>query len=125
MAISSSILVYGCDLTLLETRSWLLERAGFEVLQAKELSEAKQIVSTQSIHLLLLCHSLSVEDCQSILEAADTLQPTMKRLVMTANRELCSRGEAEPQLSAFAGSRALLIAVEEILADQRTPPGPV
>lgn len=113
---SPSILVYARDPSLLQTRSWLLERAGFEVYRAKELSEAEWIASNQPIDLLILCHSLHPEDCQSILQAVDNLRPEMKKLLVTAHTDVCTEGRAEPQLSAFAGPRALIATVKTILA---------
>jgi hypothetical protein len=40
----------------------------------------------------------------------------MKKLLMTANTDVCPRGKAEQQISAFAGPEALIAAVKAILA---------
>jgi hypothetical protein len=45
------------------------------------------MASPQAIDLLILCHCLSVEDCQAVLEAVDTIRPEMRRLIITAIRK--------------------------------------
>ncbi len=110
-----SILVYGRDHRLLETRSWVLEQAGYRVLTALTLTEAERIAEIESVGLLLLCHSLSVEDYVNALTAVSTIHPEMKRLLMTANTPLCPLGPDDRVLSAFDGPGALVAAVQELV----------
>ena len=110
-----SILVYGRDHRLLETRGWILERAGYRVLTALTLAEVERIAASESIGLLLLCHSLSVEDCEKALIAVSTIHPEVKRLLMTANTPLCPVGQNDWVLSAFDGPQALAAAVHDLV----------
>ena len=110
-----TILVYGRDHRLLETRGWVLEQAGYRVLTALTLAEVERIAASESIDLLLLCHSLSVEDSEKALIAVSATHPEMKRLLMTANTPLCPIGENDRVLSAFDGPKALAAAVYELV----------
>ena len=110
-----SILVYGRDHRLLETRGWVLEQAGYRVLTALTLAEAERIAEIETVGLLLLCHSLSVEDYEKALTAVSTIHPDIKRLLMTANTPLCPLSPDDRVLSAFDGPRALVAAVHELV----------
>ena len=114
MPTQPSILIYGRDPNLLETRRWVLENAGYRVFIAHSLMEAEHISTTESINLLVLCHSLTVVDCQDALAAVDKIEPDMRRLLITANTPLCPHGHQDRVLSAFDGSRGLLAAVHEL-----------
>jgi DNA-binding NtrC family response regulator len=109
------ILIFGRDSTLLETRGWLLERTGALVLTATSLTETKEIAAKHSISLLVICHSVSPEDCEQLLLAIEQLQPNVKKLLMTANTSLSPLGQGERTLSAFEGPAALLGTVRALL----------
>ena len=111
-----SILIYGRDHGLMDTRRWVLELAGYRVFTAQSLVEAGKIATLEPISLLLLCHTLSVEDCQMALELADSVRPGMKRLLMTASKPRGLQESHDRILSAFDGPRALIAAVRELLA---------
>ena len=115
-----SILVYGTDAVLLDTRRWVLEKAGYRVLTAQTLLEAERIAAVEPISIFLLCHSLPTEDCQKAVAAANTIRPEMKLLLMTANTPPCSQGHDEQVLSAFDGPQALIAAVQELLPESPT-----
>ena len=114
MPMEPSILVYGRDPRLLETRRWVLEKAGYRVFIAQTLTGAEDIATTEPISLLVLCHSLTVVDCQNALAAFDKVKPDMKRLLITANTPLCAHGPQDRVLSAFDGPTGLLAAVSEM-----------
>ena len=114
--VSAAILVYGRDDRLLETRRWVLERAGLKVCTATELSAVEQVLATEPIVLFVLCHTLSPEESDASLLKAHALRPQMKNLVLTANTPLGSLGSREEVVSAFEGPRTLLAAVERRLA---------
>ena len=114
MPTQPSILVYGRDPSLLDTRRWVLEKAGYRVLSAQTLAEAERIASTEPISLLVLCHSLTTQDCQDALAAANMLQPEMRRLLISANTPVCSHEHKDFVLRAFDGPSALIAAVQEL-----------
>ena len=118
-----SILLYGWDERLLETRRLVLERAGFQVWTVKSLADAEKLIAAHPPALLLLCHSLSVRDCEKALEMAHLLLPTMKCLVLTAGTPVCKLSEGDEVYSAFEGPGNLVAMIERLLKpdDRRTP----
>jgi DNA-binding NtrC family response regulator len=109
------ILIFGRDPRLLETRAWLLIRTGAVVLSATSLTEVEKTVAIRKISLLVICHSVAPEDCETVLAAVNELQPCMKKLLMTADTPLLSLGQAERTQSAFEGPAALLQTVQTML----------
>ena len=61
------VLVYGHDQRLLETRSWVLEQAGYRTAQAMTLAEAEALAKMNVVEVAVLCHSLSAEESQGAL----------------------------------------------------------
>ncbi|MGI4826896.1 MAG: hypothetical protein ACRYFU_01695 [Janthinobacterium lividum] len=114
MSAPTSVLVYGRDSSLLDTRRWVLERAGYRVLTVQTLAEAKHLAATEPVSILLLCHSLSVQDCEDALAVADSIRPEIRRLLITANTYLCTVRDEDFILSAFDGPRALIAAFQEL-----------
>ena len=110
------ILIFGRDSTLLETRGWLLGRTGALILSATSLIETEKIAAGHKISLLVICHSVSQEDCEQLLSVVDRLQPGVRKLLMTANTSLGPLGQKERTLSAFAGPEALLETVGTLLS---------
>jgi hypothetical protein len=66
------ILTYGRDEVLLRTRQALLETVGFDSDIAKSPQEILDCISTsdRNYHILILCHTVSSEEQQTIIEAA-------------------------------------------------------
>jgi DNA-binding NtrC family response regulator len=116
-----SILIYGRDPSLLDTRRWVLERAGYRVLTAQNLAETEHSVATEPISLFLLCHSLSPQDCEVAFARADKIQPEMKRLLITANTPVCAHRDQDRLLSAFDGPKALVATVHEMAPQPAEP----
>lgn len=113
MSKSTSILVYGHDATLLSTRSQVLEHAGFRVLQAFAVGEVEVIVGQHEISLLLVCHSVPLQDCSAAINLCAEIAPGMKVLCVRAGKPTCS----EPSVSAFDGPGRL---IEEVTRLQKT-----
>jgi len=109
------ILVYGRSALLLETRRWVLERAGMKVKTATRLSEVEEMLVGEAIDLFILCHTLSPEEGDHCLMKASALRPAMKKLVLTANTPLGSLGPRETRVSAFSGPKVLVSEVEKLV----------
>lgn len=117
----SSILVYGRDQRLLETRSWVLERAGYRVVLATDLAEAERLAKAEALEVAVLCHSLTAEESRAALTAFRRLRPEMRRLVMTVGVTAVADGQQEAVLSAYDGPRRLLEAVERLTREHVAP----
>ena len=113
---SVSILVYGSDKLLLDTRTMVLENAGFRVFSATESEDAETIIETQGIALIVLCHSLSPQRCEAALRFANALQPAVKTLVLTAGAGTCPEKVPTAVLSAFDGPGELVETVQRLCA---------
>ena len=108
------VLVYGHDLALLETRRLLLEHAGFAVTIALDHRTATDLLTAQSFDLFILCHSLSLKDCEGALEFTRSLHPGVKNLILSTAVTGCSGDTGDATLSAFAGPRTLIETVNQL-----------
>ena len=110
------IVVYGHDQSLLDTRTWVLEGAGYQVTQASQFSELEQTAGEQTVALVLMCHTLTEQECEETRRSLQEHQPAIRRLLITANRPLSVQTVCEPAISAFDGPRALLEMIGKVLS---------
>jgi DNA-binding NtrC family response regulator len=114
---SADILIFGHDATLLETRRLVLKTAGFQVWTALKATDAVQILSAQPIGLFVLCRTLSNQECEGVLEAAHTLRPEMKNLVLGLE------DRRDMFLTTFLGPKSLIALIQhEVDAESVTLP---
>jgi DNA-binding NtrC family response regulator len=85
----TSILMFGRDIRLLETRAWVLETAGYKVRTVSSVEALDQVLASESIDLLVLCHSLSTEQCNQTLILTKDL-PKVKILLLTTGERGCN-----------------------------------
>jgi DNA-binding response OmpR family regulator len=64
------VLIFGHDMTLLKTRELILSQAGSDICITTDGTEATRILASQSVHLLILCHTLREGDRSAILSIA-------------------------------------------------------
>ena len=116
MSLPASILIYGHDPMLLDTRSCVLQTAGFQVFTVAELANAAKTMTHQPIDLLLLCHTLTAVERQAAISTARTAQPQIKQLVMITNAQEAGQEKIEGEtLHLFAGASGLIAAVQKTL----------
>lgn len=116
------ILLYGHDDHLLETRKWVLEPLGFSVRTVGSLPALNETILAHKIDILILCHSLSSEECERALEVAHTHAPEIKAVVLTGNDTTCARG-AGPEdsvLDTWDGPKALVETVRQLTDNQKS-----
>jgi hypothetical protein len=89
MSSQISILMYGRDAQLLDTRRWVLEQAGYWVSQTTELSSLVRLVPLEHVNLLILCHTLSMEDCGRALALVQTRWPEVQTITLVAGNSGC------------------------------------
>jgi CheY-like chemotaxis protein len=82
-AVRPEILCIGRDPVLNRTRRMVLHRC-FVVAIAASRAEAVAQLAARSFDLVLLCYSLSDEDCQSLLKDVQTAQPNAKILALSS-----------------------------------------
>ena len=77
-----SILLYGRDAHLQETRKWVLQSRGYRVLTIQRLTELNRIPLTPPIALLVLCHTLTSKECSEAIDRATSRWPKIKKLAL-------------------------------------------
>ncbi len=113
-----SILFYGRNERLLETRSWMLGNAGYRVSTAMELVEFERILQSGPISLSIVCHTLSAEQQRAALTIAKVLRPTVKTLLLITPHLPMPEEDADELLSISEGPGALVASVNRILKTQ-------
>ena len=111
----TTILIYGRDTGLLQTRRLLLEASGYRVLMATELAEVKRVVGAEGIDLLILCHSLSTAETQEALAVVAAHTHKVHTLIMAAYWGSYSAGVPDLVLEAMEGPAHLVSAVERLV----------
>ncbi len=76
------ILLVSRDLMVLQTRKLMLG-AYFDVSAAGRAVEAKLLLAERPFDLIVLCYTLTDDDCQKILDATHSHCPDAKILVLT------------------------------------------
>lgn len=116
-----SVLLYGRDPHLLQTRQWVLEASGYQVWTATEIHWVDRITAIASVDLLILCHSLSLEECEHALALTCCRQPRMRKLLLAAD-PLCSpahildkAGLLDDVLDTMEGPAKLVSTVEQLV----------
>src|SRR5260370_6708317 len=79
-----SLVLYGRKQRLLDTRRRLLQEAGYQVWTAGQIPDVFSIITEERIDVLILCHTLSPEECEWALAFADVQSPPMKSIVLSA-----------------------------------------
>ena len=77
-----SILLVSRDLVVLQTRKLMLG-AYFDVCAAGRVLEAKTFLAEREFDLIVLCYTLTDDDCEKILNAARLHSPHAKTLMLT------------------------------------------
>lgn len=76
------ILLVSRDLMVLQTRKLMLG-AYFDVSAAGRVLEAKIFLAERPFDLIVLCYTLTDDDCQKIIDASRVYSPDAKILMMT------------------------------------------
>jgi hypothetical protein len=116
---SRSVLLYGKDRRLLENRRLMLQVAGIHVTLAVTPAEAETVIVNEPNTLLVLCHSLTVEECQSALKLAYSCRPGSKNLVLSAGFPVGKLEAEDELLSSYDGSAILIATIDRLLKANR------
>jgi len=113
----TSILIFGHDALLLETRSRLLEQTGYQVCRVANFDDLERILAAGQIDLLVLCHSLSMEECERSI-ALTFAWPQMKSLILTAGPKGYADQITGAVLDAMDGPAKLLSTVGKLVESE-------
>lgn len=77
-----SILMFGRDTHLLETRQLVLQTSGYQVLTIHSLAELDRIPRTPEIALIVLCPTLSARERTDAVARASSRWPGIQKLAL-------------------------------------------
>jgi DNA-binding NtrC family response regulator len=113
MSATASVLVFGRDYQLIHTRGLILERAGYRVWTASSLAEVKGLLSKPRMDVMLLCHSLSTEECNKALEVTHERWPRIQTIALVSGSSGCASEPTDAVLNAIEGPAKLIKAVSK------------
>jgi DNA-binding NtrC family response regulator len=109
------ILVVSRDLMVLQTRKLMLG-AYFEVNAAGRVVEATMLLAKHQFNLIVLCYTLSDDDCRKIIAATEQHCAAAKFLKLTVMGQAASAADIRPYvLAAEAGPFILVKKAAELL----------
>ena len=77
-----SVLIYGHDARLLESRKWVLQSCGYRALSVGTVAALSKVPLTPPIDLLVLCYTVTPSECESAIAHAKLRWPNVKELAL-------------------------------------------
>jgi hypothetical protein len=122
MPIPACVLLFGKDAHLQESRRLVLESIGCKVYVGTRLLALNQILANFPIDFLILCHTLSEEECEQVKSIIQSRWPTVKVVVLAANTfDQCSES-GDRVVSTGDGPKALVDCIAQMT--KKIPPRP-
>jgi DNA-binding NtrC family response regulator len=108
MPTPASVLVFGRDRQLVHTRGLILEKAGFRVRTASSLPDIHQLLSEPTMDVMLLCHSLSTEECDEALAMTQDRWPRIQTISLISGFSGCNSQPTDAIMNATDGPAKLI-----------------
>lgn len=125
MSGSVRILLFGNDALLLKSRQMVLESAGYEVYVAPSILALTHILAnhpaSHPIYVLILCHSLTGEQCNRAQSIGREHFPQMKVVILAVNGLVSHTAEGDSVVDTAEGPKSLLSTVEELVKNGMPP----
>ena len=112
----SRVLLFGSDNGLLTTRQLLLERNGCEVSVVRTFQDFCMHVRDRAFDLILLCQSLSADECELASRFAQERAPSARLLLMFTRVGSSIPGHADVLLDSLAGPKVFIETARRMLA---------
>ena len=106
--------MYGREATLLDTRAKVLETAGHRVRTASSLERLQRLLTIDPPDLLLLCHTLSMEECGRAI-ALTIPWPRTISLALTTGQRGCHAQMLGAVLDTMDGPAKLISTVGKLV----------
>jgi hypothetical protein len=123
-SLTAQVVCVGNDVLLLQTRGWILERR-FRVTTAKGLTELAAQITEDSFDVLILCQTLSMEECEAAMSLVHSQSPSVRIMRITKSRSAVFNLENEMRFDQARGPQAFLDCVSELVCSipeaQRSP----
>ena len=101
-------LLYGHDDLLLKTRGYLLSTIDCGSVAAHNLREYKQQVLTPALNLIVICQTMSLQECEAAAAFATEARITAQMLLLYARQQPCSPDGGSVIFNAASGPAAFL-----------------
>jgi len=108
---STTVLIYGVDPLLLETRRLLLTRQGFGVVLTRTLGEVETSIRELEPSVAIFCSSLTHEEKEEAITLSQRLRPEMKKLVVEGVTGLRVSAQADSIVDGLYGPIVFIDAV--------------
>ncbi len=115
MPTPASVLVFGRDYQLIHTRGLILAKAGFHVRTASSLPDIQDMHSEPSVDVMLLCHSLSKQECTEALTLTRARWPQIQSIALVSGSSDCGSASADAVMEATDGPAKLISTVRKHL----------
>jgi hypothetical protein len=119
---TSEVLVFSRDHMLLETRRLVLGTF-FHARGAANIQDAEALLAMHHFDLIILCSTLSDQECERVFELVEYQKPRSQILIMSCPGCDPPRYAAEHVVMAESGPYQLLKRSAEILGDDLKAPG--
>lgn len=114
-------LSFGHDPLLLQTRKWILARAGIAVVDVEALAAFSGVLQSRRFDLLLLCHSLSRSECDAVLRLAAEHELLARTLLLGSGSNTCTWRPDVGSVDLNRGPAELLAKVQKLLLQATCP----
>ena len=101
----------------------VLESRGFRVSPIYDLAHVDETLSSKNFDLLVLCHTLTNEDCGRMLAMASERWPMMKTLILTAGASGCHSKMMSEVFDILDGPYRLISTVDRMTETGSSPVG--
>jgi hypothetical protein len=109
-----TLLLCSNDMTLSLTRELLLTKAGYRVITSLNATDAVDLLTRHHFEGVVLCQTLSTEECEAIMAAASRLSEPVKTVLVTDQLlGLPSITKPTAVIPPFQSPRSLLRVVKE------------
>jgi len=99
----------------METQKLMVRAAGFHATAAFTLAEVEAVLTKDPETLLVLCHTLTVAQCEAALNMAYSHRRGAKNLVLSAGFPVCKLEREDELLSSFDGPRTFIATIDRML----------
>jgi DNA-binding NtrC family response regulator len=113
MPAPAAVLVFGRDHQLVHTRRLILQKAGFHVHTAASLADIQLLPPQPTIDVMLLCHSLSSQDCDDALLLTHERWPEIQTIALVAGSSDCGSNFTDTVMESHEGPAKLIDTVRQ------------
>jgi hypothetical protein len=111
-----SILMFGRYEPLLRSRRSMLERYGLRVYTVDGCPEMRLLICRRRVDLIVLCHTLTLPECQYLLDVARAQQPDTATLLLRSADCTCGALDAGNVFDIRNGPRSFIDCVRRMIS---------